>query len=135
MTLGYVAGLRNNQLDEITALVDAGAGAGKLRHYDGSRPATGGAATTLLAENVLSDPSFGAAAAGVLTFNAISDDVSANAAGTGTWMRILDSNDVVVMDGSIGLTSSGEDLELNSVGYTVGLKVEVTAGTITGGNP
>ena len=48
MALGYLVALRNNQLDEIPALIDAGVGAGKLKIYDGVRPATGGTATTLL---------------------------------------------------------------------------------------
>ena len=70
MTLGLATTLRNARLDQITAAIDAGT-AGLLRIYDGSRPATGGAATTLLAELTLSDPSSGAAAGGVLTFSAI----------------------------------------------------------------
>ena len=63
MTLGLATTLRNARLDQITTAIDAGT-AGLLRIYDGSRPATGGAATTLLAELTLSDPSSGAAAAG-----------------------------------------------------------------------
>ena len=135
MVMGYVVGLRNNRLDEISALVDAGAGAGKVRTYDGSRPATGGAATTLLAENVMSDPAFAAAAAGVLTANAISDDVSANAAGDGTWARVVDSNDVVVLDGSVSTTGGGGDLQYNTVTFSVGLNVAISSFVITGGNP
>ena len=133
MALGYLVALRNNMLDEIAALVDAGAGAGKLRIYDGSRPATGGAATTLLAELTFGDPAFAAAAAGVLTANAITDDSSADAAGTATWFRVVDSNDVFVYDGSVG--TSGEDLNLNTTTFSIGLNVAISSLTITEGNP
>ena len=133
MALGYVVLLRNAFLNQINTFANAGAGAAKLRIYDGSRPATGGAATTLLAELVMTDPAFAAAVAAVLTANAISDDVSADAAGTGTWMRIVDSDNVVVYDGSVGLAAA--DLILNTVTFSIGLNVAVTALTITEGNP
>ena len=134
MALGYNATLRNNQLDQVTARHDGGAGASLLRIYDGSRPATGGAATTLLAELTFSDPSYGAAAAGVLTASAITADASANATGTASWFRVVQSDGSThVMDGNVG--SAGSDLNLNSVSITVGGSVSVTSWVITAGNP
>jgi hypothetical protein len=133
MALGYVTLLRNAMLNQIATFADAGAGAAKLRIYDGVQPATGGAATVLLAELVMSDPAFAAAAAGVLTANAIADDISADAAGTATWMRVVDSNNVVVYDGTVGLAAA--DLILNSVTFSIGLNVAVTSLAITEGNP
>ena len=47
MTTGYSVAARNAQLDAITTAVG---NAGKLRIYDGTRPATGGVVTNLLAE-------------------------------------------------------------------------------------
>jgi hypothetical protein len=129
MALQYLVALRNNMLDEINTLINAGAGAGKLRIYDGSQPATGGAVTTLLSENILSDPAAPAASAGVLTFSAISDDTAADATGTGTWFRIVDSNDVFVLDGPIA------DLNLNTNEITIGVNVEISGFVITEGNP
>jgi hypothetical protein len=134
MALGYAAGLRNNQLAEITALIDAGAGAGLFRIYDGTRPATGGAATNLLAELTFSDPSAGAPSGGVLTFSAIADDTSANATGTATWFRIVDSTGAFVMDGSVTATGGGGDLELNTTSIVAGGTVSITSATITAGN-
>jgi len=78
MALAYSTTLRNTMLDAIDDAVNAGAGAGLLRIYDGSRPATGGAATTLLAELTFSDPAFGAASSGTLTASTITQDSSAN---------------------------------------------------------
>lgn len=132
MALGYAATLRNAQLDEITAAIDAGAGPGLLRIYDGARPATGGTATNLLAELTFSDPSAAAAAAGVLTANAISDDLAADDTGTATWFRVVDSDAAFVMDGSVG--TSDADMILNSTSITAGGTVAITSFVITSGN-
>lgn len=133
MALGYLAALRNNQLDEITALIDAGAGAGFWRIYDSTRPATGGAATTLLAQLTFSDPSAAAASGGVLTFSAITGDSSADATGTATWFRWVDSDATFVADGDVG--TSGSDLNLDSVSIVAGGTVDITSATVTMGNP
>lgn len=135
MAIGYTTTARNNQLDEITALIDAGAGAGLLRIYDGTRPAdadTAVGAQTLLAELTLSDPAAPAAAGGDLTFSAITDDASANATGTASWFRVVDSVGNAVIDGDVG--TSGSDLNLNSTSIVAGGTVEVTSFVITGGN-
>lgn len=133
MALGYATALRNAQLDQITTRMDGGTGAALLRIYDGSRPATGGTATTLLAELTLTDPSAAAASGGVLTLSSIAQDASANATGTATWFRIVQSDGTThVMDGSVG--TSGSDLNLNSTSITSGGTVSVTSFTITAGN-
>lgn len=132
MALGYVTALRNNQLDEITALVDAGSGAGLIRIYSGSRPATGGAETTVLAELTCTDPVAGAASSGQLTFSSITDDSSANATGTASWFRVMDSDTNAVIDGDVG--TSGSDLNLNSTSITSGGTVSITSFVITAGN-
>lgn len=132
MALAYSTTLRNARLDAIDDQVNGGAGAGLLRIYDGSRPATGGTATTLLAELTFSDPAFGAASSGTLTASAITDDSSANATGTATWFRVVDSAGTFVMDGDVG--TSGSDLNLNTTSISSGGTVEVTSFVITAGN-
>jgi hypothetical protein len=134
MAVGYSTALRNARLNQITAQVDAGAGAGTLRIYDGTRPATGGTATTLLAELTLSDPSFGAAAAGELTANAISDDTSADASGTATWFRIVDSAGTFVLDGDAGASGSGAELILDDTSIVAGGTVAISSLVVTAGN-
>jgi hypothetical protein len=129
MALGYATTLRNAQLDQVTTAVGT---SGKLRIYDGSRPATGGTVTNLLAELPCSATFAPAAAGGVLTLNAITQDSSADATGTATWFRIVTSANAFVMDGSVG--TSGADLNLNSTSITVGGTVSVTSFTITAGN-
>lgn len=130
MTLGIIVGVRNSMLDTITT--QAGASA-LLRIYDGSRPATGGTATTLLAELVCNATFAPAAASGVLTLNAIASDSSANATGTASWFRIVQSNGTThVLDGSVG--TSGADLNLSSVSIVATGSVAVTSFTITAPN-
>jgi hypothetical protein len=132
MTVGLVTAARNAHLDDIRARIDAGAGAGLFRLYDGVRPATGGAATTLLAELIFTDPSAPSAASGVLTFSAITADPSANASGTATWGRVVDSTGAFVGDFSVGTAAA--DFILNTTTITAGVQVSCTSATLTAGN-
>lgn len=130
MAIGMVAGLRNSRLDAITTFTG---GAALLRIYDGVRPATGGAATVLLAELTCNATFAPAAAAGVLTLNAITSDTAANATGTATWARIVKSDGTtIVMDCSVGTT--GADINLNTVSLVLNATVAVTSATITEAN-
>jgi hypothetical protein len=133
MALAFSSTLRSARADQINTAINGGSGPGLLRIYSGSRPATGGVATTLLAELTFSDPAFNAAVSGVLTAAPIFEDSSANAAGTATWFRIVDSSGTFVMDGNCGVT--GSDLNLNSVNISVGQSISVTSFVITEGNP
>lgn len=132
MALAFATTLRNAMLDEIKTALDAGAGAALIRIYDGTRPATGGTATTLLAELTCTDPSAGAASAGVLTFSSITQDSSANATGTATWFRMVDSAATFVMDGNVG--TSGSDLNLTTTAIVSTQPVSISSATITAGN-
>lgn len=132
MTIAYVEALRNARLNAVRDQIDAGSGAGRLRIYDGTRPATGGTATTLLAELTLSDPSFAAAASGAITANSITEDSSADATGTATWFRVVDSDSNFVLDGSVAV--SGSDLNLSSTAISSGATVSVSSMVLTAGN-
>jgi hypothetical protein len=134
MALGFTVATRNNRLDEITALIDAGT-AGFLRIYDGTRPTNADTAVggqTLLAELTMSATSFPAASSGSMTANAITDDSSANATGTASWFRIVDSAGNAVVDGDVG--TSGSDLNLNTTAIASGVTVSVTSLVLTDGN-
>lgn len=131
MTLGLDAAIRNASVDAITTRAGASA---LLRIYDGSRPATGGTATTLLAELTCNATFAPGATGGVLTLNAIASDSSANATGTATWFRIVQSNGTTfVLDGSVG--TSGQDLNLNSVSIVATGSVAISSFTVTAPNP
>lgn len=133
MAIAYVSTLRNTRMDAINTAVNAGPAAGLLRIYDGTRPATGGTATTLLAELTFTDPAFAAASGGVLTASAITQDSSANATGTATWFRVVDSTAAIVMDGNVG--TSGSDLNLTTTAIVITQPVSVTSFVLTEGNP
>src|SRR5688572_6164131 len=132
MALGYVTTLRNAQLDEITAAIGSN---GKIRFYSGTRPATGGAETTLLAECALSATAAPAASGGTLTFNAIADDASINATGTVSWFRILTSGNTAILDGTVTATGGGGDITTPSTSWTAAEPLSVSSLTITAGNP
>lgn len=129
MALGYNPTLRNNQLDEITGLAGASA---ILKVYSGTRPATGGTETTVLSSQVCNATFAAAATGGVLTLNAIADDTSANATGTASWFRIESSGATHVLDGDV--STSGSDLNFDSVSFVAGGTVSITSFTITAGN-
>jgi len=133
MALGFATNLRNAMADAITTFAG---GSGKLRIYSGTRPATGGTATTLLAELTLNATFAPAASSGVLTLNAVTSDTSADNTGTATWFRIVKSDGTThVMDGSVGATGSGADLELDNTSIVAGGTVAIsTPRTITMGN-
>jgi hypothetical protein len=131
MTLGLSTTTRNNRLNQIKTAIDAGGAAGFLRVYDGTRPATGGTATNLLAQLTLSYPSAGSASAGALTFSAITS-ATAGATGTATWGRIVDSTGAFVADCSVG--TSGTDYILNTASITSGVQVSCTSAVLTEGN-
>lgn len=134
MAIAYPVSLRNARLNEVRDDIDGGSAAGYLRIYNGTRPAAGGATTTLLAELRFSDPSFGNASNGTLTANSITSDSSANASGTATWFRATDSNGNFVIDGDVGATGSDSDLELNTTTITAGQFVSITSFVITENN-
>lgn len=131
MALAYNTTLRNTMLDAITTRAG---NAALLRIYDGSRPATGGAATTLLAELTCGTPFAASASGGVLTLGSITQDASANATGTATWFRIVQSDGSThVLDGSVG--TSGSDLNLTTTSIVSGQPVSISSFVITEGNP
>ena len=133
MALGFVVTLRNNMLDEITALIDAGT-AGFLRIYSGTQPATCGTATTLLAQCTYSATSAPAASSGVLTHRTITDDSSADATGTASWYRAMDSAATCVYDGTVTITAGGGDLTLDSLSITAAQVVSVNSSVINANN-
>jgi len=134
MAIGLSTTARNARLTALITAIDAGSGPGVLSIYSGTRPATGGTATTLLAELTLSDPC-GTVSGGVLTFNAITQDSSANASGTASWARIADSDAAFVLDLGVGTAGSGMEIILNTTTIVAGGPVGMTSASLTEGNP
>src|SRR4051812_23778521 len=130
MALAYSTTVRNAMLDAITTAIGT---SGLLRIYDGSRPASGGTATTKLAELALTATAAPGASSGVLTFSTITADSSADASGTATWFRVVTSGGAFVIDGNVG--SSGSDLNLVTTTIVATQPVSVSSFIVTEGNP
>ena len=78
----------------------------------------------------LSNPAFGAAAAGTATANPITDDT--NATGGTTDRGVLhDRDETDIVNSSVGLIGSGEDVEISSVVIGATDTVQVCALTYT----
>ena len=137
MTMGYAVPLRNIQLDCITTAFGTSA---LLRIYDGSRPATGGAATTKLAEFTMGAafaPTLGSTGTAVLLPN-LPGTSTGLASGTATWARLVKSNGTstdFTIDFSVTGTGSGGDVTVNTTTITSGIAVALTSASITAGNP
>ena len=119
---------RNAALDAKAALANNG----YLRIYTGTKPLTPetAASGTLVAELRMNATAFGAASGGVITAAAITSDTAADATGTAGWFRIFKSDGTTALwDGDVSTT--GAELNFNSVSFTAGAQVDVSALTIT----
>ena len=128
----YATATRNALANQITALVDAGAGAGTLKVYSGTQPTTAQDAITgtLLATFTLTDPALAAAAAGVADFDFDPDlEATVAATGTATHFRIADSDANTVLDGDVNTT--GATLNFDVTAWTSGGTVKLATGTVT----
>lgn len=122
MAITHAAAVRTAIADLVVDRIDAGSTAGKLIIYDGATPLT---------EHTLNDPAFGGASGPTATANAIGDGTVAAGGGTPDNFEVLDSDDNVVFSGSVGLDSSGADLEFDSVTWAEGGTVSIGSGTYT----
>ena len=138
MAVGLAVAVRNTRLNAIRDAIDAGSGAGTLKIYNGTKPATGasigGLGYTLLATLTFSDPSAPGAAAGTVTYSTITQDLVADATDTATWARILDSAANVVMDIDVAMTAGSNKIVLNTTSIVAGGPVSVTSFILTEGN-
>lgn len=132
MTITLSTAVRNAVVDALVALIDADAGAGTLKIYDGTKPAGPNTAITgqvLLATVTLGVTSYGSASAGVATMQGTPLSATGLATSTASWFRIADNSGDPVLDGTCG--TSGQDLNLNTLAISTGVNVSVTSGTIT----
>ena len=122
---------RNEMLDAITNECNSG----KLRIYSGTRPTNADTAlsgNTLLAELTMNATSAGASSGGVWTANAITSDSSADATGTASFARLLQSDGTtVVADFSVG--TSATEVILNTTSIVSAAVVSCSSFTITFG--
>ena len=123
---------RNAALDSVLALLNGGASGGLLRVYSGTRPGNADVGVTdqvLLATLTFSDPAFTSADGGIATANTIAEDAAADATGTATWGRMIDSAGAVVMDVSVG--TFGTTVILNTANIVAGAVVRIVSASFT----
>lgn len=128
---GFATSVRNAWLDAITTAVNAGAGPGLVRVYNGTRPATGAAITTetLLVESTCADPFAPAASAGVLA-PTLPATATILASGLASWYRVVTSASGFVWDGDVGV-----DMSINFPNLVLGEPFDITSWSITAPNP
>lgn len=139
MALSLSTAARNAAADAIGLLADAGAGAGRIRVYSGTKPASPGAAATgtLLAEFTLGDPAFGTAGLGTVTLDVSTPRTTTGLAdGTAGWWRLLDSTEAAgtglgILDGTVTASGGGGDLIASTVSVTSGGSVQISSLTVT----
>jgi len=129
MPLGFVAATRNARADAITTRAG---GSARLAIFSGTRPATGGAATTELARLTCNATFAPSASAGVLTLNSITT-ANATATGTASWFRLFQTDGTtIVFDGDVAV--SGGDLNLNTLSIVSGGPVAISSFVLTESN-
>jgi len=124
LTLEGVA--RNAACDAVVDLLDGGAADG----YVEIRTSGG---TTLLVSIDFNDPAFGAAAAGVanVSVSPSAPSAAAVADGDAAVCRFYDSDDQLVMSGTVTATGGGGDITIADVTIASGATVTITGGNIT----
>lgn len=134
MTIHIAAAVRTDRAQAVLDAIDAGTGPGKLRIYGDTQATnadTAVGAQTLLLELTFNDPA-GTVSGSVLTLDvdpAISDDSLDT--DTATWGRILDSDNNVILDGSVTGTGGGGDIIISDASLETGQTVTVVSGTLT----
>jgi hypothetical protein len=130
MTLYYSNATRHAQNEGLITYAGTNS---QFNLYSGTQPADANTAITtqVLLVSMPIAGVFGTDTNGTLTLGAVTQ-TNAAASGTASFFRIFKSDNSVVMDGSVGLSSA--DLILNSVNIAAGQNVDITAGTIIRGN-
>lgn len=141
MTLALADATAIASADAQVALIDAGgAGApGRLRVYDGVRPANANApvtSQTLLVDFTLAFPSFNPASTTTGGATAQADvsgiaTVQALASGSASWFRIEDGNGVAIYDGDVTNNAGAGDIKISATAVSVGIDVSVVSLSFT----
>ena len=124
MSIRFSEVSRNALLSAIGARTDSGSAAGKLYVYTGSQPASPDVAATgtLLVTFTLPDPAFAAPVNSAMSLVTTTPIVgTAVAAGIAGWARLTNSDNIPVLDGSVGTANA--DFIINTTSLGVGHQV------------
>jgi hypothetical protein len=127
--------IRTARATAILTAMDAGSGPAIMQFYTATQPAKGAAITnqTLLGTCTCSDPA-GTVTNGVYTLSAIADDSLADADGIVTWVRVLDSNGVFIMDVTVTNLAGSGPIKMVSTQIYAGGIIRISSAVFTEGN-
>jgi hypothetical protein len=120
----YSSAVRTARMQEVCDAINQGSGAGKIKI------GTSGMGS-VLATITMADPAC-TVSGDVLTIDADPDltDLSADNSGTAATATITDSDDNVIVSG-FTVSTSGANINLDSVNITAGQTVTITSGSLT----
>ncbi len=133
MALQLSTAVRNAMLDSIESAIGVSA---IMKIRTGSPPGIGSAdAGTVLATISLPSDWMAAASGGSKAKSGTWQDASADAPGTAGHFRIYASDGTTQhIEGTVGLTGSGADLELDNTNIQTGQQITITSFSLTAGN-
>jgi len=134
MGLQFSVTVRNGRLDGIETAIGTSA---ILKIRTGAAPASAAAADTGTVLATLNLPSdwLAAASSGAKAKSGTWQDTGADASGTAAHFRIYDSGGSTChVQGTVGATGSGADMEVDNTSITSGQTVTITGFTVTDGN-
>lgn len=125
--------IRTAMAQQVADKINAGSGAGKILFYTGTMPADADTAITsqvLLGTLVCSDPC-ASVTTPTITFGAITQDDAADASGTATWCRIVDSDDGKCVDLDVTAAAGTGAVKLNTTTIVAGGPIRMNSLTVT----
>lgn len=134
MAIQLSTSVRNARLDSIESTISTSA---ILKIRTGAAPADCGTADsgTVLATLSLPSDWMAAASSGSKAKSGTWQDTSADATGTAAHFRIYASDGTTChIQGTVGITSSGSDLELDNTSIASGQSITITTFTLTDAN-
>lgn len=120
--------LNEYRLQGVINFLAVGATNAKVLIYDGTRPAFGDAATTLLCEVTLVEP-LGTLSGGVLTMTPTDEYLNA-ATGTATWARVINGDGTIGWDCDVSDMLGSGDIKLASTTLYAGGYTRIVSGTL-----
>ena len=124
--------VRDARLQVVADAIDAAGSAGRLRFYPSPRVGSPelSPGTALLLDARFQRPASPGAEGGALVFAPL-DEAVVIADGVAAWARITDSAGAGIIDLDVGLTGSGQDVELDSVNLVAGATVRINVASLT----
>jgi hypothetical protein len=124
MAVDYRTSLKTTRMTDVLTDIDSGVGAGYVEICSA-------AYASVLATIALADPC-GTVTTDTLTFTMPRSDSSADATGTAAVARIKESGGTTVVN-NLTVSTSGANINLNSLSITAGGTVTLTSGTLVHG--